>query len=163
MEIQGKIGSDRILSFQTAHIGCCSYKMEFLSTLYSDISRCRFSCGFINKAYSVLQMNGNGKCFICFPGKTFGFFSCCSYRKSWKKFHCCRIWHLGKSCFNLFQHIFRCCRKRTSKSGFAIIQIINQIMLHGSCLRTASIFFHDGFYIVSIECMSPSRTAISIE
>ena len=27
--------------------------MEFLSTLYSDISRCRFSCGFINKASRV--------------------------------------------------------------------------------------------------------------
>ena len=121
MEIQGKIGSDRILSFQTAHIGCCSYKMEFLSTLYSDISRCRFSCGFINKAYSVLQMNGNGKCFICLPGKTFCFLSRCINGKSWKKFHCCRIRHFSKSCFNLFQHIFSGCRKRTSKSGFAII------------------------------------------
>ena len=29
--------------------------------------------------------------------------------------------HFSKSCFNLFQHIFSGCRKRTSKSGFAII------------------------------------------
>ena len=27
----------------------------------------------------------------------------------------------------------------------------------------AGLFFHNGFYIISIECMSPSWTAISIE